>query len=305
MNKNKYICLTPSLQRLRYLLPLLSVVLLLTAAGCKREDLNGGRQLKFSFDGTSRPEAIREIEVFVFDDREQLIGCTDTQIDGTVTLDYPQTPTLRCIAWGNSKNSSLELPLLQPGDPFNKGFLVLKKTSPTQAETQFHNMPPDLFRGARQPDNNPTPGNRQPVTIPMVMLPTTASIHITISGLPEITGTETGDYAVTINGASSRIDFSGNYSGKAVHRLTGTFNTRKEYIIPAFRLFPPAAGKGIRIDISHDGKLLKSITQTSDGQLLLPVAGKVLELSIKFTPDGVEVRLPGWNPTDVEVVYPR
>lgn len=307
MNENKYTYPNSSLWRLQHLLPLLSVVLLLMAAGCKQERLPGGRLLKFSFGSTSQPDpdAIREIEVFVFDDREQLIGCTDTKSDGTVSLDYPQTSTLHCIAWGNSKNSSLELPLLQPGDPFDKRYLALKKISSIQGGTQFYNTPPNLFRGAIQLDNNPTPSNRQPVTIPMVMQPTTASIHITIGGLPEATGTETGDYAIVVDGASSRIDFSGNYSGKAVHRLTGSFNTRKEYIIPAFRLFPPAAGKGIRIDVSHDGKLLKSITQTSDGERLLPVAGKALELSIKFTPDGVEVKQPGSDPTDIEVVYPK
>jgi len=305
MNENKYTYPGLSFQRLQHLLPLFSVLLLLTTACCKKEELVGGRILKFSFDSTSQPhtDVIHEIEVFVFDDRERLIGRASTQIDGTVALDYPQIPTLHCVAWGNSKDSGLEFSPLQPGDFLKKGYLALKTLSPTRAGDTFCNTPPDLFRGAIQIDNNATTGDRQ--LIRMVMLQTTASIHIKIDGLPETTGTEEGDYSVVVGEASARIDFYGDYSSKAVHRLTGTFNTEKEYIIPPFHLFPSAANKGIKIDILHNGKLLKSIIQTSGGQPILPVAGKELTLLIKFAPGGVEVRPPGWNPTDVEIVYPK
>ena len=305
MNENKYIYPGPFPWRLQLLLSLLSVVLLLTTACCKKEELITGKRLKFSFDSSLDPpsDAIREIEVFVFDEQKRLIGRVSTQIDGTVVLDYPQTSVLHCVAWGNSKDSSLEPPLLQPGDPLEKGYLTLKPFSPTRAETTFSNTPPDLFRGATQIDNNTTAGDQQPIQ--MVMQQTTASIHITIDGLPETTGTEAGDYTVAVSEAADRIDFAGGYSGKVVHRLAGSFNAGKEYIIPPFRLFPPAAGKGIRIDISHEGKLLKSITQISDGQPLLLVPGKDLTLLIEFTPSGgVEVRPSGWTPSHVEVVYP-
>lgn len=304
MNENKYTYPGSLRWRLQHLLPLLSTVLLLTVAGCWKDSLPGKRQLKLSFHSASQSgsDAIREIEVFVFDDQLRLISRATGTIDGTLSLDYPQPSPLHCIAWGNSKDNSLKLSTLQPGDPLDKAYLALTPLSSAKAETQFLKTPPDLFWGAIETDNKTIAGRP---SFNMKMQPTTASINITISGLPEITGTETSDYAIVVNESSARIDFSGNYGGKAVHRLTGSFNTQKEYIVPPFRLLPPATGKGIRIDIIHKGKLLKSITQTSDGQPLLPEKGKELALLIKFTFDGVEVRLRGWKPTDIEVVYPK
>lgn len=310
MNENKYKYPGPRLWRFQYLMALFSVVVLLTTACSKKEEPIRGRILKFSFDSTSQtdPDAIHEIEVFVFDAQLRLIGRTSIGMEGTVVLNYPQTPTLHCIAWGNSKDSSLELSQLQPGDPLYKGYLTLTPLSPAKAETTFCNTPPNLFRGALQIDNNTSPAD-QP-SINMVMQPATASLHITISGLPETTGTDAGNYAIEVSRAATRIDFEGNTDGTASHHLTGSFNSKKEYIIPPFRLFPPtpneSEGEGIMIDILHDGKLLKSITQTSDGQPILPKAGKELTLLISFSPSGnVEIGSPGWNPTDIEVVYPK
>lgn len=304
MNENKYTYPGSSLWRLQHLLPLLSAVLLLTAAGCRKEGLPGEKQLRLSFHSASQagPDAIREIEVFIFDDQLRLISRATGAIDGTLSLDCPQTPTLHCIAWGNSKNNSLEFSMLQSGDPLDKAYLALTPLSSAQAETQFLNTPPDLYRGATQLDNNTTTGSQ--LAFNMEMLPATASIHITISGLPEITGTMAGNYSVEVNRPATRIDFEGLPAGTASHRLTGSFNTQKEYIIPPFRLFPPATGKGIKIAVFHNGKLLKDITQTSDRQPILPKAGEELTLLIVFSPDGdAEVRPPGWKPNDIDVVY--
>ena len=304
MNGNQHTYPGSSLWRLQHLLLLLLAVLFLTVAGCWRDSLPGKREMKFNFHSTSLAgnDAIHEIELFVFDDQQRLISRTTGTPGETISLDCPSSQPLHCIAWGNSNDKSLRLPTLQPGDLLDGAYLALTPRSPAKDGTQDLNTPPDLFRGAIETDNKTT---ARGVPFNMEMRPTTASIDITISGLPETIGTETGDYAIIVNESAARIDFSGNYSGKAVHRLTGSFNTQKEYIIPPFRLFPPATGKGIRIDVNHNGKLLKSITQTSDGQPFLPKAGKELSLLIKFTPDGVEVRLAGWSPTDVEVVYPK
>lgn len=305
MNENKYISSSFS-STVAHLLPLLSVLLLLATACSKKEvepepKPEEVRMLKFCFDNASQPDvdAIREIEVFVFDDQERLIGRASTHIDGTVVLNYPQTPTLHCVAWGNSKDSSLELPDLQWGDPLDKGYLALKTISPIRAEETCCNTPPELFRGAIQLDNNTAPATTQ-----VDLLQTTASIHITIDGLPEATGTESGDYTIEVTGQASRIDFSGSYGGKTLHSLTGVFNAKKEYIIPPFHLFPIAAGEGITVNILHDGKLLKSITRTSNGKPLLPEAGKVMTLLIEFTLSGgieIELKPPAWNSTDIEV----
>lgn len=307
MNENEYTSPTFSRQRLQSLLPLLSLLLLLTTACCKKEEpVNNGRKQKLSFDCSSgsQTDAIREIEVFVFDDQERLLGRTSTQVEGTIVLDYPQTSVLHCIAWGNSKDSGLEFSPLKLGDSLEEGYLILKTLSPVRAGETFSNMPPDLFWGAIQIDNTSMPDDRQPLQ--MVMLPTTASIHITIDGLPDATGTESGDYSVVVGEPAGRIDFSGSYGGKTRHRLTGTFDTGNDYIIPVFRLFPAVGGEGIGIEVFHGGELLKSITQTSSGKPIIPVPGKELTLLIKFdTPpsfDGnLEIKPPEWDTTDVTV----
>ena len=97
MNENEYTSPTFSRQRLQSLLPLLSLLLLLTTACCKKEEpVNNGRKQKLSFDCSSgsQTDAIREIEVFVFDDQERLLGRTSTQVEGTIVLDYPQASVL-------------------------------------------------------------------------------------------------------------------------------------------------------------------------------------------------------------------
>ena len=307
MNENKYTYPGPFRQRLQSLLPLVAVWLLLTTACSKKEEPvpNGKIQkLRFDCSSGSQTDAIREIEVFVFDDQERFIGRTSTQVDGAITLDYPQTSVLHCIAWGNSNDSDLEFSSLKPGDSLEKGYLTLKSLSPARAEETFSNTPPDLFWGAIQIDNTSTTDTGKPLQ--MVMQPTTASIHITIYGLAEATGTEDGDYTVVVSEPAGRIDFSGSYSGKTRHRLTGAFGTAKEYIIPAFRLFPAADGEGIEFGVIHDGKLLKSIAQTSDGKPIIPVPGKELTLQIKFdappsTGGGLEVKPPEWDEVDVTV----
>lgn len=310
MNENKYTYPGPFCQRLQSLLPLLAVwLLLMTACSKKEEPVPNGKIQKLSFDCSSgsQTDAIREIEVFVFDDQERFIGRTSTQVDGAITLDYPQTSALHCIAWGNSKDSSLEFSPLKPGDSLEKGYLTLKPLSPARAEETFSNTPPDLFWGAIQIDNTSTTDTGKPLQ--MVMQPTTASIHITIDGLAEATGTEDGDYAVVVSEPAGSIDFSDNYDGKTRHCLTGSFDAAKEYIIPAFRLFPAAGSEGIEFDVIHNGKLLKSITQTSDGKPIIPVPGKELTLQIKFdtpppppsTGGDLEIKPPEWDEVDVTV----
>lgn len=184
MNENKHTYPGSSLWRLQHLLLLFPAVLFLTVAGCWRDGLPGKRQLKLSFHGTSLADgdAIREIELFVFDDQQQLINRATGTIGETISLDYPSTRPLHYIAWGNSNDKSLRLPTLQPGDLLDGAYLALTPLSSVKAETQYLNTPPDLFRGAIDTDNK-TIARGAPFT--MEMRPATASIHITISGLSE------------------------------------------------------------------------------------------------------------------------
>lgn len=104
---------------------------------------------------------------------------------------------------------------------------------------------------------------------------------------------------------AARIDFEGTTAGSAIHRVTGSFNSRKEYIIPSFRVFPPPDDKGIKVGIYHNGMLLKELTQTSTRRPLVPVTGQELKLTIAFNADGsAEVKPPGWISSDVDVTYP-
>lgn len=305
MNENKHTYPGFSPRRLQRLTTLLLTVLVLTAAVCCRDNLPGGKHMKLSFNSASQAagNAIHEIELFVFDNQQRLISRATDTLDETLLLDCPPTSSLHCIAWGNSSDKSLRLPVLQPGDPLDKAYLALTPLSATQAETQYLNTPPDLYRGAIDTDNNATPAVRSS-SFHMELLPATASIHITISGLPKATGTTDGNYTVEVSRPAARIDFEGTLSGSAIHRLAGSFNPQKEYIIPPFRCFPPAEGKGIKIAVYHDGKLLKNITLGSNRQPIVPQAGKVLELLIAFDAGGnAQVMPPGWKPNDIEVTY--
>ena len=304
MNENKHTYPGSSLWRLQHLLLLFLAVLLLTVGGCWRDSLPGKRQLKLSFHSASQADgdAIREIELFVFDDQLQLTNSATGTIGETVTLDCSSTRSLQCIAWGNSNDKSLKLPALQPGDPLDGAYIALTPLSSAKTETQYLNTPPELFRGAIDSEHKTTPRGTPFV---MEMRPATASIYITISGLPKATGTTDGDYTVEVSRTAARIDFEGTTAGSAIHRVTGSFNSRKEYIIPSFRVFPPPDGKGIKVGVYHNGMLLKELTQTSTRRPLVPVTGQELKLTIAFSADGsAEVKPPGWTPSDVDVTYP-
>lgn len=303
MNENKHTYPGSSLWRLQHLLLLFLAMLFLTMAGCWRDGLPGKRQLKLSFHAISlaEGEAIHEIELFVFDDQLQLTNCATGTLGETVTLDCSSTRSLQCIAWGNSNDKSLQLPALQPGDPLDGAYIALTPLSPATTETHYLNTPPELFRGAIDSEHKTTPRG---TPFAMEMRPATASIHITISGLSKATGTTDGDYTVNVSRAAARIDFQGTTAGSALHQVTGSFNSQKEYIIPSFRVFPPPDGKGIKIGVYHNGILLKELTQTSDRRPLLPVTGQELKLTIVFSADGsAEVKPPGWKPSDIDVTY--
>lgn len=303
MNENKHTYPGSPLWRLQYLLLLLFAVLFLTVTGCWRDSLPGKRQLKFNFHSASQAgnDAIREIELFVFDDQQQLINRATGTIGETISLDCPSTRSLHCIAWGNSNDKSLRLPALQAGDLLDGAYLALTPLSSVKAETQYLNTPPDLFRGAIDTGNKTI---ARGASFTMEMRPATASIHITISGLSRATGTTDGNYTVEVSRTAARIDFEGTTGGTAVHQVTGSFNSQKEYIVPSFRVFPPPDGKGIKIAVFHNGKLLKEFTQTSNRQPLVPVAGQELMLPIAFNADGsAEIKPPGWVSSDVDVTY--
>ena len=304
MNENKHTYPGSSPRRLQHLLLLSLAMLFLTMAGCWKDTLPGKRQLKLNFHGISltEGEAIHEIELFVFDDRLQLTNRATGTIGETVTLDCSSTRSLQCIAWGNSSDKSLKLPALQPGDPLDGAYIALTPLSSAKAETKYLNTPPDLFRGAIGTDKKTIA--RQPA-LAMEMRPVTASVYITIIGLSKATGTTDGDYTVEVSRTAARIDFEGTTAGSAIHRVTGSFNSRKEYIIPSFRVFPPPDDKGIKVGIYHNGMLLKELTQTSTRRPLVPVTGQELKLTIAFNADGsAEVKPPGWTPSDVDVTYP-
>lgn len=164
MNENKHTYPGSSLWRLQHLLLLFLAVLLLTVGGCWRDSLPGKRQLKLSFHSASQADgdAIREIELFVFDDQLQLTNRATGTIGETVTLDCSSIRSLQCIAWGNSNDKSLKLPALQPGDPLDGAYIALTPLSSAKTETQYLNTPPRPVPGSHR--------NRQQNDCPRVFL---------------------------------------------------------------------------------------------------------------------------------------
>lgn len=284
------------------------ILILFSVSGCIFDDLSGcfrGLDLKVTLHGSvaGDEESVRDISLYVFDDKDLLLDIIPARMSETVRLEYRGVPYLRCVTWCNTGDGGVRVTPLSVGDAFAQGAVSLKPSVATRSDRTFYTFPPDLFHGELKIENKTASGSsvEHEITVSRMV----ASMNITVRGLELAAGTSAGDFSLTVHGTANRIDFSGVYGGEAAaHALTGAFGAGRDYVVPEFRLFPALDGKGLTIDIFHGEELLRSVTAGSDGLPIVPLAGKTLHVLINLEKSvDVEIVVTGWGENHIWKEY--
>lgn len=282
------------------LIPEISYIIftLLLFSGCGADKEDDGFKvipLKVKLPANVSAEAIKDLSLYVFDDKELLLDILPIRNTESILLNYPDVPNLHCIAWCNIQDGTMSVSPLKKGDSLSDGFISLKPSLSTRAETSFFTSPTDLFYGEFNVDNTSTSGRieEQNLTVKRMV----ASMNITVRGLEELSGSNNGNYSLVVRETASIIDFEGHYGGNlASYAFASGFEPGKDYVIPPFNLFPTIDGGGVNIDIYHNGDLLRSVSTDSSRDPIIPIVNKTLNVLLNFKLDvSVEIAVTGWG----------
>ena len=279
---------------------------LLLLSGCIAENTDDcfkGIPLKVNLPADIPLETIKDMTLYVFDDKDLLLDKITVNGIEPVNLKYPGIPTLHCVALCNTQDGTMLVSPLNTGDSCSDGFISLKPSVSTKTEQSIFISPTDLFYGELEVENNTT--SNHPEELIMNISRMTASMNITLRGLQRLTGTNDRDYSLVIHETSSRMDFNGKYAGPpAFYSPAMNLATNKDFEVSMFRLFPTTNGSGLTIDIYHNGSLLKSIKADGSGNPIVPVVGKTTNLLLNFEGSvGVDIEITAWGETVVWKEY--
>lgn len=286
---------------------LYSMFTLLLLSGCIAENTDDcfkGIPLKVNLPADIPQETIKDMSLYVFDDKDLLLDILPVNNMEPVILNYPGIPTLHCVCLCNAQDGSMLLCPLKKGDSCSDCFISLKPFASARAgEQSMFTSPADLMHGELKIENKTTSGHVEDQIMDISRM--TASINITLRGLQKLIGTEDGNYSLVIHETYSRMDFSCNYGGDpASYCPAMTLAANKDFEVSMCRLFPTINGKGITMDIYHNQSLLKSITTDGSGTPIVPIVGKTTNLLLNFEGSvGVEIEITGWGETVVWKEY--
>lgn len=283
---------------------LYSMFTLLLLSGCiaeNNDDCFKGVPLKVKLPAGISQETIKDINFYVFDDKDLLLDILPINGKEPVMLNYPGIPSLHCVALCNTQDGTMLVSPLKKGDSCSGGFISLKPSAPARAEKSTFTSPTDLFHGELTIENTSTSARIEEQVLHVSRM--VASMTITVRGLELLSGSNDGDYSLVVHETASRVDFEGHYGGApASYQFSPRFEAGKDYKIPPFNLFPTLEeNKGVTIDIYRNGDLLRSVNTDSSHQPIIPVVGQTLNVLLNFKLDvSVEVELSEWG---VETVW--
>lgn len=279
---------------------------LLLLSGCIAEntdDCYTGIPLTVKLPTGISPEAMKDISLYVFDDKDRLLDVFSMSNTEPVTLNHPDIPMFHCVALCNTQDGTMSVNPPQKGGSCSDGFISLKSAEPTRAEQGIFTSPTDLLYGELEIENNTTSARTERQVIAVSRM--TASMNITLRGLQKLTGTEDGDYSLVVRETNSRMNFDGTYGGTPASYSPPVIPaTNKDFEVSMFRLFPTVNTTGLTIEIYHKGTLLKSIHADGSGTPIIPVVDKTTNLLLNFEGSvNVEIEITSWGETVVWKEY--
>ena len=153
-------------------------------SGCIAENTDDcfkGVSLQVKLPADVSGETMKDINLYVFDDKDLLLDILPISSSEFVVLDYPGIPVLHCITWCNTGDGAVSASSLKKGDPLSAGFISLKPSAATRAQMSLFNPPADLFYGELILENTSTSNHMEEQELSVSRM--VASMNITIRGL--------------------------------------------------------------------------------------------------------------------------
>lgn len=131
----------------------------LLLSGCIAEntdDCYTGIPLTVELPADISPQAMKDISLYVFDDKDRLLDVFAISGMEPVTLNYPDIPMFHCVALCNTQDGTMSVSPPEKGGACSDGFISLKPAEPTRAEQDIFTSPADLLYGELEIKNNTT-----------------------------------------------------------------------------------------------------------------------------------------------------
>ena len=109
----------------------------LLLSGCIAEntdDCYTGIPLTVELPADISPQAMKDISLYVFDDKDRLLDVFAISGMEPVTLNYPDIPMFHCVALCNTQDGTMSVSPPEKGGACSDGFISLKPAEPTRAE---------------------------------------------------------------------------------------------------------------------------------------------------------------------------
>ena len=234
--------------------------------------------------------------LFVFDQNNELVkGFTinEAQIKGrqpiNIEIDYPGYESLYFVAWGNV-DENIEYSNIENVRNLLDLYVKLK------SQDGLAISPGDFFRGILTvPVEYGGTENGQSHIVEINRM--TSGVTITAKHLKEWNSNLEGEYSFVLHETKDMYDPDGVLSGDLVDYLPScSLNPDGDLRAPIFYTFPTEAGKGFKVDILFNGKVIYTTSHDSAGQLLIPEIGRTLNIIIDFSAElSVLCAVTPWN----------
>lgn len=254
--------------------------------------------------------AVREVVLYVFDNKGAYTGKIIASENERVPLNYPEGSQLTIVGWGNSQSGKQVMPQLAPGTPIDQAVVTLVENSsqPIVAPigskaspeiSSYSASPDDLFWGMSPIALNSIEGQTE-VGHELDIKRKVASMSVVIKGLQEWAGTSDTDFSIVINGTRKSIDFKGNKVGDPTLYLQQLLkNENGQFVTGIFNTFP-SADTQITIDIYKGNEKIYTVTTDGDNKPFVLDEGRLLNVFIDFTRNvGVSVTVTEWGKVDI------
>lgn len=124
---------------------LYSMFTLLLLSGCiaeNNDDCFKGVPLKVKLPAGISQETIKDMSLYVFDDKDLLLDILPVNSTEPVNLDYPGIPTLHCVALCNTQDGTMLVSPLKKGDSCSDGFHIYETLCSTHKGCTEHILHP-------------------------------------------------------------------------------------------------------------------------------------------------------------------